>query len=94
MRGAVAGSRQPAPPATLLAAGVASSYPSNAGFEGRATVALPEALGGRPAPTLPTSVAVCADRCVVLPCRRLLPMLLGYSRSAGGEPLACPHGPR
>lgn len=57
----------PPPPDPLLAAGLASSYPFNAGWEGKATVALPVALGGHPAPAAPGSVAVCADRCVVLP---------------------------
>ena len=54
-------------PDPLLAAGIASSYPFNPGWEGMATVALPVALGGHPAPAAPGSVAVCADRCAVIP---------------------------
>ena len=54
-------------PADAAASGLASSYPFNLGWEGMATVALPVELGGHPAPAAPGSVAVCADRCVVIP---------------------------
>jgi hypothetical protein len=53
-------------PPSLLAAGMASSYPSQPGYEQRPVVALPGALGGQPA-TETGWVAVCADRCVVVP---------------------------
>jgi hypothetical protein len=47
--------------------GIASSYPENAGWEGKATVALPLGLGGGAPDGDPPLVMVCADRCIVLP---------------------------
>ena len=52
---------------TLIATGRASSYGFTPGFEGTATVALPDALGGVPWPAQSGSVVVCGDRCVELP---------------------------
>jgi hypothetical protein len=56
----------PAAPPALLASGLASSYPSQPGYGDRPTAALPEALGGQPA-TETGWVAVCGDRCVIVP---------------------------
>lgn len=47
--------------------GRASSYSESAGWEGRATAALPLPAGIEPAAEAPVSVLVCADRCVLLP---------------------------
>ncbi|HEX2883756.1 MAG TPA: hypothetical protein VHQ42_04210 [Candidatus Limnocylindria bacterium] len=55
-----------AAPVGLLATGRASSYPSQPGYGERPTAALPEALGGR-ALTETGWVAVCGDRCVIVP---------------------------
>lgn len=64
---AVAPLAGPAEPADGMVAGIASSYPETAGWEGRATVALPLELGGGVPEGEPAFVVVCADRCVVLP---------------------------
>lgn len=53
------------PPTGPLAVGLASNYPSQPGYDGP-TAALPTALGGAPA-TETGWVAVCADRCVIVP---------------------------
>lgn len=47
--------------------GVASSYGFTTGMEGIPTVALPDALGGKATLSINGWVAVCADRCAVLP---------------------------
>jgi hypothetical protein len=48
--------------------GRASHYGHSAGWEGRATIALPDEIGGAPlaAGARPPSIVVCADRCAVL----------------------------
>ena len=55
------------PPPTPVIAGVGSNYPGTSGFEGQATVALPDAMGGRYSGSVQGHVTVCADRCVRLP---------------------------
>ncbi|HEX6140710.1 MAG TPA: hypothetical protein VF013_09690 [Candidatus Limnocylindria bacterium] len=52
------------PPAVV---GEASSYPFTRGMEGQPTVALPIALGGKATLSVNGWVAVCGDRCAVLP---------------------------
>lgn len=47
--------------------GWASTYDHTAGFEGRATVALPTMLGGKYDGTIYAQVRVCGDRCAVFP---------------------------
>ncbi len=60
-----------------VVSGMASSYPENTGWEGRATVALPVELGGAMPDGEPTYVVVCADRCVVLPVVDSCPCYVG-----------------
>ncbi|HSC29887.1 MAG TPA: hypothetical protein VLD67_21590, partial [Vicinamibacterales bacterium] len=55
----------PAPPDALLVSGRASSYPAQPGYGTQPTAALPDALGGRPL-TESGTVAVCADRCIIV----------------------------
>lgn len=57
----------PAPSASRVVTGLASSYAEQAGWEGRPTVALPLELGGGLPGASPGEVIVCADRCVALP---------------------------
>lgn len=47
--------------------GIASSYAFTTGMEGVPTVALPDALGGKATLSINGWVAVCADRCAILP---------------------------
>lgn len=46
--------------------GIASNYPTTAGFSGQPVVALPQDLGGRYTGQQHGEVTVCADRCAVL----------------------------
>lgn len=58
----------PAAPSTArVVTGRASSYDHTAGWEGRATVALPTAEATVSSSGAPTTVVVCADRCAPLP---------------------------
>ncbi|HEX7172438.1 MAG TPA: hypothetical protein VF365_07525 [Candidatus Limnocylindria bacterium] len=58
-------------------AGVASSYPETAGWEGIPTVALPPDAGITPSSEDPAVVLVCADRCVALPVVDVCPCYAG-----------------
>jgi hypothetical protein len=60
-----------------LVTGKASSYGESAGWEGRATVALPLELGGGIPAGEPAYVLVCADRCVTMPVVDSCPCYLG-----------------
>jgi len=65
---AVAAAAEPAEePIDGSVTGMASSYSESAGWEGRATVALPLAMGGGIPDGEPRLVIVCADRCAALP---------------------------
>ena len=74
---------EPAEPEPAIAAvdglisGVASSYPESAGWEGKATVALPSEIGGGIPDGSPTYVLVCADRCVSMPVVDSCPCYVG-----------------
>jgi hypothetical protein len=57
--------------------GMASSYGESIGWEGKATVALPERLGGGIPQGAPRYVIVCADRCVTMPVVDLCPCYAG-----------------
>jgi hypothetical protein len=80
--GGKAGS-QPAEPEPAIATvdglvtGVASSYSESAGWEGKATVALPTEIGGGIPDGRPTYVLVCADRCVSMPVVDSCPCYVG-----------------
>jgi hypothetical protein len=58
-------------------AGEASSYHATGRWSGRATVALPVAIGGEIPDGLPRYVMVCADRCVALPVVDSCPCYVG-----------------
>jgi hypothetical protein len=57
---------EPLPPAPVVT-GIASNYPTTAGYDGQPVVALPGALGGRYTGAVQGYATVCADRCVRLP---------------------------
>ena len=57
--------------------GKASSYPESAGWEGKATVALPLELGGGIPDGEPRLVIICADRCAALPVVDSCPCYVG-----------------
>jgi hypothetical protein len=60
-----------------LVTGRASSYAGSAGWEGRATVALPLEIGGGIPSGEPMWVTVCADRCVTMPVVDSCPCYVG-----------------
>ncbi len=57
--------------------GMASSYSHSVGWTGRATVALPVALGGGIPSGAPDEVLVCADHCALLPVVDSCPCYVG-----------------
>lgn len=60
-----------------VVSGLASSYAESVGWEGQATVALPESIGGGIPTHEPLRVVVCADRCVTLPVVDSCPCYVG-----------------
>lgn len=79
LAGPVAGSATVPPLVAVdgLITGMASSYGESAGWEGKATVALPLEIGGGIPQGEPTVVLVCADRCVSLPVVDSCPCYVG-----------------
>jgi hypothetical protein len=60
-----------------IVSGIASNYPESAGWEGRATVALPAPLGGEVPEGEARTVVVCADHCAILPVVDSCPCYVG-----------------
>ena len=67
----------PIPTLDGMVTGKASSYSESAGWEGKATVALPVEIGGEIPDGQPRYVLVCADRCVSLPVVDSCPCYVG-----------------
>lgn len=64
-------------PSEGVVTGLASHYGESAGWEGRATIALPVEMGGSAPDGQPRRVLVCADRCVSLPVVDSCPCYVG-----------------